>query len=324
MDFSCERIEHECHFSPGLHIVMDVIRVKGIKHECHLQAQYLVMLECHFFVVGACGETWEGRKSAKCYVFTHRRLQIAKSKLGERTGCGCRFHARIVLGSCSNRFSVGRNNSQSLLEVRISWQAQYLEMLEGDFCCSCALQWEFHVCPPPKLPPLPRHGTSCNCIIGNAGFQVNGMLWFLPDCALRTLCRSRKARVPWPEKPQLQFTPWGHVRWACFDVVEGNSIHWRHRSIESWWVAYILVGEETGFKRLAFAKHEFDRASCWSFWWFGVPAGTSTCRAIVWEHFQKVFSRVSNFSKKLIWAITLWMRFLRDSLQVWNLFVKST
>ena len=48
-------------------------------------------------------------------------------------------HARIILGSCSNRLYIGGSNSRifrSNLELRFSWQAQYLVKLEGDFTCS--------------------------------------------------------------------------------------------------------------------------------------------------------------------------------------------
>ena len=44
----------------------------------------------------------------------------------------------------------------------------------------------------------------------------SNFIWLLSPHALRTLCRSQKAAVPWPEKPQLQLTPCGHVRWTWF------------------------------------------------------------------------------------------------------------
>ena len=51
----------------------------------------------------------------------------------------CSDHARIMLGISSNRLYIGRSNSEisrSNLELRISWQAQYLVMLDGNQCCS--------------------------------------------------------------------------------------------------------------------------------------------------------------------------------------------
>ena len=51
----------------------------------------------------------------------------------------CSDHGRIMLGLSSNRLYIGGSNSgmsRSNLELRISWQAQYLVRLEGDFACS--------------------------------------------------------------------------------------------------------------------------------------------------------------------------------------------
>ena len=44
-----------------------------------------------------------------------------------------------MFGSWSNRLYIGGSNSgisRSNLELRISWQAQYLVRFEGDFTCS--------------------------------------------------------------------------------------------------------------------------------------------------------------------------------------------
>ena len=53
---------------------------------------------------------------------------------------------RIVVGLCSNRLSIGGSTSQICrwnLELRISWQAQYLVTLKGDFSCSAHCNWRF-------------------------------------------------------------------------------------------------------------------------------------------------------------------------------------
>ena len=45
----------------------------------------------------------------------------------------------IMVGLSSNNLSIGRSNSRisrSNFELRISWQAQYLVRLKGDFACS--------------------------------------------------------------------------------------------------------------------------------------------------------------------------------------------
>ena len=44
----------------------------------------------------------------------------------------------------------------------------------------------------------------------------SNFIWLLSPNALRTLCRSQKTEIPWPEKPKLQLTPCGHVLWTWF------------------------------------------------------------------------------------------------------------
>ena len=49
------------------------------------------------------------------------------------------IYPRIILGWSSNRLYIGGSNSGIFrlnLELRISWQAQYLVRLEVDFACS--------------------------------------------------------------------------------------------------------------------------------------------------------------------------------------------
>ena len=72
------------------------------------QAQYLVMLECDF--------SWQAQQLLKFWeiagvqtgLFLNKmRLQSAKSKLGERTGCGCSFHVQMIFGSYSDHSLIG-------------------------------------------------------------------------------------------------------------------------------------------------------------------------------------------------------------------------
>ena len=61
-------------------------------------------------------------------------------------GCGriSSDYRRIIVGIWSNRLYIGGNNSGSFrwhLELRISWQAQYLVMLHGNQCCSAHCKW---------------------------------------------------------------------------------------------------------------------------------------------------------------------------------------
>ena len=56
-------------------------------------------------------------------------------------------HARIMVGLSSNRLSIGGSNSGIFrwhLELRISWQAQYLVMLDGNQRCSAHCKWRFN------------------------------------------------------------------------------------------------------------------------------------------------------------------------------------
>ena len=156
----------------------NVSYVTRINHESHfsLQAQYLVKLDddswcsahctgrfmsdkdqssksfllagavlgeggVSLFVAGtALREILIDSRSAKCCIFPYKmRLQDGTSKVSEAAGARWRFHARIILGSSSNRFYIGGSKSRIFrwnLELRISWQAQYLVRFEADSCCS--------------------------------------------------------------------------------------------------------------------------------------------------------------------------------------------
>ena len=149
-------------------ILNDVSYEARINHEIHFawQAQYLVRFEVDFacsahwkwrficdadqswdsfcvagavfgevemllFVAGAAlGEILIDRRSAKCCIFPYKmRLQGGTRKVSEAAGARWRFHARIILGLSSRV-------SNAILNLKISWQAQYLVRLEGDFACS--------------------------------------------------------------------------------------------------------------------------------------------------------------------------------------------
>ena len=90
----------------------------------------------------------------------------------------------------------------------------------------------------------------------------SNFIGLLSPNALRTLCRSQKAAVPWPEKPKLQLTPCGHVRWTWHFYWGRRTIYWWHQHVVSiLWPEPILA--------FVFEKHEFDWASCWSVRWLG-------------------------------------------------------
>ena len=85
----------------------------------------------------------DSRSTKRCYspkncVAEMRRVGSANGWVRDEVGF-CSDNPRIMVGSSSNRPSIGQSNSRlfgSILAVTISWQAQYLVMLEGDCCCS--------------------------------------------------------------------------------------------------------------------------------------------------------------------------------------------
>ena len=73
-------------------------------------------------------------------------LGSSKSNLTCEAGCGLRFCARIMLGSCSDHgrispalemtFQLFSANFCQMLGGHFAWQAQFLVSLEGDIGCS--------------------------------------------------------------------------------------------------------------------------------------------------------------------------------------------
>ena len=74
-------------------------------------------VEVSLFVAGAVfGEIWNDSRSAKCFIFQYKMLVVGvKSSLGCEAGCGvtvsCSDHARIMVGSCSDRPRIGNDIS---------------------------------------------------------------------------------------------------------------------------------------------------------------------------------------------------------------------
>ena len=73
-------------------------------------------------------------------------LGSSKSNLTCEAGCGLRFHARIMVGSCSDHgrivpalemtFHLFSKILSEILQFNFAWQAQYLVRLDRDTCCS--------------------------------------------------------------------------------------------------------------------------------------------------------------------------------------------
>ena len=84
------------------------------------------------------------------YFTIQNRLQDGTSKVSEAAGARWRFCVRIILGLCSNYPRIVfllaealQGVSAQILSFKISWQAQYLVRLEGDFTCSAHWKWRF-------------------------------------------------------------------------------------------------------------------------------------------------------------------------------------
>ena len=97
------------------------------------------------FVAGAAfPDILVDSQRAKCCIFPYKmRLQDGMGKVSGSGGCEMTILSsdsrRIMLALPSNRLYIGGSNSEIFrgnLELRISWQAQYLVKLEGDSCRS--------------------------------------------------------------------------------------------------------------------------------------------------------------------------------------------
>ena len=103
------------------------------------------------FVAGAALRDILGDSRGANVVFHNTKSSPRSDREGLRSG-GCEMtiswsdYGRIIVGMCSNRLSIGGSNSGILrwnVDLRISWQAQYLVRLEGDFACSAHWKWRF-------------------------------------------------------------------------------------------------------------------------------------------------------------------------------------
>ena len=131
----------------------DVSYVTQISDQIHFawQAQYLVRLEGDFSWQAQHIVTFWEIAGARNAVFYNTKSSPSWDESGLRSG-GCEMtilcsdvvglssnYPRIILELSSNRLSIGgsiQGVSAEILSFKISWQAQYLVRLEGDFTCS--------------------------------------------------------------------------------------------------------------------------------------------------------------------------------------------
>ena len=109
--------------------------------------------------------------------------QDGTSKVPEAAGARWRFYHRIIVGYpriSSNRLSIGgsiQGVSAEILSFKISWQAQYLVRLEGDFTCSTHWKWGF-ICDA-------DHWWHSFCVAGAVFGEVGGWLYLLHALEMR-------------------------------------------------------------------------------------------------------------------------------------------
>ena len=170
---------------------------------------------------------------------------------------------RNVLGMSSNRLYIGGSNSgisRWNLELRISWQGQYLVSLKGDFTCSAHWKWRF-ICDA-------DHWWHWFCVAG-AVFGEVGVWLFVAGAAFRAILgdsRSAKCCI-FSYKMRFQdgtsqVSEAAGARWRfharmsseCPRNVLESSLYWRKQfrdfSLKSWtqnFVAGAVFGEVGGW-----------------------------------------------------------------------------
>ena len=119
-------------------ILNDVSNVTRINHEMHFawQAQYLVKLECDF--------SWQAQHLVTFWeIAGARNVVFFNTKSSPRSTILSSDYPRIILGSWSDYPRIVfilaeaiQRVSAAILNLKISWQAQYLLRLEVDIACS--------------------------------------------------------------------------------------------------------------------------------------------------------------------------------------------
>ena len=134
----------------ALRIGNEVSYETRINHEIHFawQAQYLVKLECHFSWQAQHLVTFWEIAGARNVVFFHTKCvsKIGRVRSPRRRGRDDDF----IFGSCSDYPRIVfilaeaiQRVSAAILNLKISWQAQYLLRLEVDIACSAHWKWSF-------------------------------------------------------------------------------------------------------------------------------------------------------------------------------------
>ena len=202
-------------------------------------------------------------------------FQDGTSKVSEAAGARWRFYRRIVLGLCSDYPRIVflfaealQGVSAEFLSFKISWQAQYLVRLEGDFTCSTHWKWGF-ICDA-------DHWWHSFCVAGAVFGEVGGWLYLLLALEMRFhtwrrslmtfILRGRRS-IWWGWRVTLLAPRIGndvsyvtqiigdiHFAWQAQYLVrlEGDFTcftHWKWRFIcdtDHWWRSFCVAGAVFG------------------------------------------------------------------------------
>ena len=118
------------------------------------------------------------------YFTIETRLQDGTSKVSEAAGARWRFYRTDIVGLSSDYPRIVfllaealQGVSDEILSFKISWQAQYLVRLEGDFSCSTHWKWGF-ICDA-------DHWWHSFCVAGAVFGEVGGWLHLLHALEMR-------------------------------------------------------------------------------------------------------------------------------------------
>ena len=160
-----------------------------------------------------------------------------------------------ILGFCSNRLSIGgsiQGVSAEIFSFKISWQAQYLVMLEGDFTCSTHWKWGF-ICDA-------DHWWHSLCVAGAVFGEVAGWLYLLHALEM-TFQRWRRSGMTFILRGR-------HSIWWCWRVTLvapriGNDVSYVTQITDdihfAWQAQYLVWGWRVTFRDRRSTSWHFGR-----------------------------------------------------------------
>ena len=201
------------------------------------QAQYLVRLPGDFSWQAQHFVTFSEIATTRNVVFYNTKSSPSWDESGPRSG-GCEMTIlwSDIVGLSSNRLSIGgsiQGVSAEILRFKISWQAQYLVRLEGDFTCSTHWKWGF-TCDA-------DHWWHSFCVAGAVFGEVGGWLYLL-----HALEMTFHVRCGW----RIKFILRGRCSiWWRWRVTLLVAAHWKWGFIcdaDQWWHSFCVAGAVFG------------------------------------------------------------------------------